>query len=150
MTRTRRPEPEECGDVDRSMGSPSASTSHPRVELRNARWRRRLDARLLLNACYRRRQRQPNGDGGSLPPLAHDVDPPGVLLDDALHQRQAETDAVGLRAEERLEQLVTVLGADAHSVVGDAELQLPVGYRRRDCNFSRVAVGIMAQDDSLL
>ena len=68
-----------------------------------------------------RARRQENAEHASLADHAVDLDPPAVLGDDRVADRQAESRAAArrLRGEERLEDLRPVGAADAVAAVDD-------------------------------
>src|SRR5262249_25438489 len=81
----------------------------PRTPLVSRRWRRQLD-------------REPGAFAG----LGVDPDRAAVLLDDALHDAEAETGpGLALRREEGLPDALEVLGRDAAAVVLDDEPGAP-------------------------
>src|SRR5437868_10742167 len=78
--------------------------------------------------------RQAQDELGELPRLAVDRDRPAMLLrDDVVADREAEAGALAgwLGGEERLEQLVAVLGRDAGSVVAHLDLDRLAEVARR-------------------
>src|SRR5213082_1616242 len=78
--------------------------------------------------------RQAQDELGELPRLAVDRDRPAMLLrDDVVADREAKASALACRlgGEERLEQLVAVLGRDADSVVAHPDLDLVLALARR-------------------
>src|SRR5262249_23586324 len=84
------------------------------------------------------RRRQAQGDGGADIHLALEPEAPARLLDQGLHDRQAEAGAllaprmriVGLA--ERLQHLGDVLGRDPDAAIGDGELHLIAVLARRE------------------
>src|SRR5205807_2188156 len=81
----------------------------------------RSDGRWLRLASHR--QRQINKERGALARLAHHADKASALLDDAVHDGEAEAGpfALLLRREKRLEQPRACLFVDAGPRIGDAQ-----------------------------
>ena len=91
----------------------------------------------LSLACRRLRRpivarREPQRERRAAADFAFDGDRAVELLDDALGDRQAEAEAAALGRDEVVEDRRQPLGRDARAGVGDADLDVVAGARRRD------------------
>ena len=78
-------------------------------------------------------KRQPQYDSRAFFRLAVDVDSAIVLLHDFAHDRQPQSDAEALGAEQRFEQPFHVFGSDAGAGVGHADFDAPGANGAGDC-----------------